>query len=173
MNIKKDIENYIYNYLSKPNNRFHNNLQPCPFAKKALLEDKVSIIEVSEANKFWDTVAYECENFSGDKEVIIVACKNSFFELHELIGGCDALNNFFAVQKKDLWLLSSQNFANAMILIQKLSLLDDASKTLEQKDYYNSYPKESFNKHVLNRRKIRQKSTLMVDKNLNKQYNKQ
>ena len=159
MNISKAIENYILSYLSKPNSRFYNNSQPCPFAKKSLLENKVKIIQVSDIRNFWDTVVNECEKFTGEKEVIIIACNNSSITLQELIGGCDALNQMFSVQSKDLWLLSSENFANSMVLVQKLSKLDDASKQLEQKDYYKLYPKQSFEKHVIERRKIRQNLT--------------
>jgi len=173
MNISKAIENYILTYLSKPNTRFGNNSQPCPFAKKALTENKIEILEIRDIKDFWSTVVEQCEKFTGDKDVVVIACNNSAILLQELIGGCDALNQLFSYQAKDLWLLSSENFANSMVLIQKLSELDDASKILEDKGYYNLYPKDSYQKHIVDRRKIRQKSTLKVDKNLNKQYTKQ
>lgn len=38
--IKKDIELWINDFLSRPNVYF-NNLPPCPFAQKALLENKI------------------------------------------------------------------------------------------------------------------------------------
>ena len=160
MNFKKNIENYILNYLSKPNNRFYKNLQPCPFAKKAFFDNKIKIKEVQDTDLFWQTVVKECEDFTGDKDVVIVACNTSVMSIEALMAGCDSLNNLFGFQKKDLWLLASQNFANAMILIQKLSLLDDASKQLEEKGYYKFYDSNAYKKHILKRRKIREENNI-------------
>ncbi|NCX75013.1 MAG: hypothetical protein EBW91_03790, partial [Proteobacteria bacterium] len=38
-----DIQNWILNFLSKPNDVFAK-FPPCPFAKRAWLDDKVAVI---------------------------------------------------------------------------------------------------------------------------------
>ena len=153
--IEQKIKDYIFDYLSKPNFRFYNNMQPCPYAKKAWVEDKVDVLTVT-PELFWESVTKECVKFNGSKDVIIVASEIHPCSLQELLGGTDALNYLFCNEGKDLWLLSSQD-EWTMVLIQKLSKLDDAGLALEKQGYYNLYDKHAYNNFVLKRRFLREK----------------
>ena len=54
-----------------------------------------------------------------------------------------AMNSYFSAITKDLWLLSFQTDL-AIIFIQKLSELDDASQKLEKMGYYENYEPEDY-----------------------------
>tara|TARA_E500000178_G_scaffold276454_1_gene275389 strand:- start:941 stop:1426 length:486 start_codon:yes stop_codon:yes gene_type:complete len=152
--INQKLENYIFGYLSKPNFRFYNNMHPCPYAKKSWLSNNVEIKNVDNVEDYWDKVVDECERFDGTKEVVILTSEKHPCNVQQLLGGCEALNIVYAKQNKDIWLLSSQD-EWTMILIQKLSMLDDASLSLESQGYYNMYDKNAYKNFVLKRRKIR------------------
>jgi len=164
--IKNALEKYIIDYLDQPNLNFYNRLQPCPYAKKAWLDNKVNYIEIKNLENFWYEIVDQSEKFDGTYDVVVCAIDSLDIPLPILLGGCESLNHSFVHRKKDLWLLSSQNDWT-MILIQKLSMLDDAGLALENKGYYKWYEKNAYENFVLKRRKMRK----MLDKNLNKAYN--
>ena len=66
------------------------------------------------------------------------------------------LNAYLALKEKDIWLLSFQDTYD-MILIQRLSHLDEASKFLERLNYYGNYGTDDLERLVLTRRRWREK----------------
>ena len=71
--ILEEIENWIFNYLDVANDYYNGN-KPCPFAKKAFLNNKVRIIpgtrkdvmsEVSNWDDTYELVAVVFEDYEG------------------------------------------------------------------------------------------------------------
>ena len=46
-----------------------------------------------------------------------------------------------------------------MVLIQRVTKLDDASKAFEKKDYYKNQHPYMYNKHIVTRRNMRKRLT--------------
>ena len=102
---------------------------PCPFAKKALQDDKLRVVDCLDTEDLWRTVASQCKNFSKKYSVVICTEENAEQPYEQVEAICSAMNEWFSVHKLDLWLLAFQtNFT--MVFIQRLSELDDASKKL-------------------------------------------
>ena len=62
------------------------------------------------------------------------------------------MNEWFAANKIDLWLLAFQTDFT-MVFIQRLSELDEASKKLEKMGYYENYTKEDLHYFNLSKKK--------------------
>ena len=75
----------------------------------------------------------------------------------QLTGGADAINSYLNTQNQDKWLLTQFGEKYTMIFIQKITDLDNGSKILEKKGYYNGLHPYSFNKNVTRRRKMRER----------------
>lgn len=152
MTIEEKVKDWAFNRLSKVSEQF-NNLPPCPYAKTAFVNDSVSFVE-ADYREFLDVVTKETLNFTGDKNVVIVYSKHNPFGLDYLEGSVEAMNFTLSHMKKDIWLLG---FVNewTMVLIQKITMLDDASIDLEKKGYYNNYNEDQFENYILKRRRLR------------------
>ena len=124
---------------------------PCPFAKKALKDDRLKIVECEGRQDLWSKVAAECKSFSSDHSVVICLEEEPSQAYEEVESACVAMNEWFACNKLDLWLLSFQTDFT-MVFIQRLSELDDASKILEKTGYYENYRKEDYVNLILGRR---------------------
>ena len=128
---------------------------PCPFAKKALQDDKLRVVDCLDTEDLWRTVASQCKNFSKKYSVVICTEENAEQPYEQVEAICSAMNQWFSVHKLDLWLLAFQtNFT--MVFIQRLSELDDASKKLEKMGYYENYTKEDYISLILTRRRKRE-----------------
>ena len=148
--------------LEKPSEHF-NGLPPCPFAKTAWLEDKVSVIFKKEDS--YQTL-YSCISRYDDAFdlVIIVDLKNTKNpeDFHEYL---DTLNDKISdgmFIDKDIWLMGfnpedepSDFVADvtfnyevddeySLIFVQRLSKLQESANKLDKKGYYDSY-KEEYN----------------------------
>tara|TARA_R110000824_G_scaffold235014_6_gene423757 strand:+ start:587 stop:1042 length:456 start_codon:yes stop_codon:yes gene_type:complete len=124
---------------------------PCPYAKKAFKEEKLKVVECVSRQDLWETIAAQCKNFS-DKHSIIICLEEEPSQTYEEVeAACVAMNEWFAYNKIDLWLLAFQtNFT--MVFIQRLSELDEASQKLEKMGYYQNYDTEDYVNLILNRR---------------------
>ena len=124
----------------------------CPYAKKAWMDDRVKVVVCD--GDLWERVADECVNF--DKNTALTVCieENPDRSYDELEAACMAMNSYFSITKQDLWVLVFEGEV-AIIFIQKLSELDDASQKLEKVGYYENYEPEDYIKLILNRREKR------------------
>ena len=128
---------------------------PCPYAKKAFIDKKLLVIECLDREDLWKTISGRCKNFSDKHSVIICFEEEPSQTYEEVEAACIAMNEWFACNKLDLWLLSFQTDFT-MVFIQRLSELDDASKILEKTGYYKNYTKEDYLNLILNRRRRRE-----------------
>ena len=63
------IEEWVHNDLSVVDPDV--GYAPCPFAKKALKDDRLKVIECEGRQDLWSKVAAECKSFSPDHSVVI------------------------------------------------------------------------------------------------------
>ena len=152
MTIEEKVKDWAFGQLSKVSEQFAN-LSPCPYAKAAFVNDKVSFVE-ADYREFLDVVTKETLNFTGEKDVVIVYSKHNPFGLDYLEGSVEAMNFALNHMKKDIWLLGFHN-EWTMVFIQKITKLDDASIDLEKKGYYTNYSEDQFQHYVAKRRKLR------------------
>ena len=147
------IEEWVHNDLSvvDPNVGY----APCPFAKKALMDGRLRVVECEGRQDLWSKVAAECNSFSSDHSVVVCLEEEPSQTYEEVESACIAMNEWFALNKLDLWLLSFQTDFT-MVFIQRLSELDDASKILEKTGYYKNYSKEDYLNLILARRRRRE-----------------
>ena len=147
------IEEWVHNDLSVVDPDI--GYAPCPFAKKALIDDRLRVVECVSRQDLWETVSVQCKNFSKKHSVIICLEEEPSQTYEEVEAACIAMNEWFALNKLDLWLLSFQTDFT-MVFIQRLSELDDASKILEKTGYYKNYSKEDYLNLILTRRRRRE-----------------
>ena len=141
-----------------------NKFNYCPFAKKAWDDDRCKVIMVEDftLDNFWSIVSEECMIYDPSKhDAVIVAAltDDEIINFAQLSGSCDSMNSFLNSQNKDLWLLKQHGDPYTLVIIQKITDLDDASRILEKQGYYNRYIPYMFNKSIIRRRKMRERLT--------------
>tara|TARA_Y100001937_G_C7040128_1_gene294223 strand:+ start:123 stop:578 length:456 start_codon:yes stop_codon:yes gene_type:complete len=124
---------------------------PCPYAKRAYIDNKLKIVECHDRQDLWNKVSLECKNFDPQYSVVICIEEEPSQTYEEVESACVAMNEWFALNKMDVWLLAFQTDFT-MIFVQKLSELDDASQKLEKMGYYENYDRDDYVNLILNRR---------------------
>jgi len=168
--IVEEILQWSETALEKPSPQF-NNLPPCPYAKKALMDEKVAILF-----KYDDSyqVLYSCVSQFDDNFdlAIIVDVHNdkSAYDFHEYLESLnEAISNGMFIDK-DIWVMgfhpdddvseTAQETAieaitdteYSMIFVQRLTVLQEAADKLDKKGYYDSYDSECIASDIYNRR---------------------
>jgi len=158
-----DLEDWLEKWILGLSNPYIDHQGPkCPYAKSVWNNNRAKIVKLPGVtpNNFWSSVAAECDNLDNNLDIIIVATE-TIIELHEAAkvvnSGVDALNCFLNVQNKDLWLMSSCNEFYSMVFIQRITDIDNASKSLEQTAYYKKMDSLSFEKFIVQRRILRER----------------
>lgn len=168
--IVEEILQWSKTALEKPSPQF-NNLPPCPYAKKALMDEKVAILF-----KYEDSyqVLYSCvSQFDDNFDLAIIVDVNndkSAYDFHEYL---ESLNE--AISKgmfidKDIWVMgfhpdddvseTAQETAieaiteteYSMIFVQRLTVLQEAADKLNKKGYYDNYDSECIASEIYKRR---------------------
>ena len=169
--VERDIRNWSHNFLEVPNAKL-NGLPPCPYAKQAWLDNKVTfsintgIEGLIRAVKVFDNHDYD----------IVVWAEENVIDMPYLDGFVDGMNELLSVAGIDLHLMqfhpeygadeaglnflleegvSDPDLEYCMVFVQKLSLLDDAALSLEKSDYYKNFPEDTYEALVLDRRRLR------------------
>lgn len=149
--LRKDIENWIINFVSKHNKNL--NSVPCPYAKQAWSENKVYVEKLCSFNELLEKCKAEnLENLLSNKEVIVFGFDPNDIDLtnQELINLLDWFNKL--LMQQDIVILED-DFRNpeeisgvnmnqgtwVLLLIQNLSKLNKASKMLEKQGYYKNW----------------------------------
>ena len=144
--IYRDIEEWIFTFLSEPNSVF-GDLSPCPFAKKAWLENKVKVIEVK--TKLETEVKQSINNWPKDLEVVL-------FVMNPRVTTPDYLENVCNKYSDEKFVLLSDHpdreekvkdvLLNqgkyALVFIQLKKQLEEARQVLKQQGYYKNFTKE-------------------------------
>ena len=167
--IAKDLRSWSKYVLEVPNPHL-NGLPACPYARKAWLDNKVKVLEV-------DNVllsALEHRHLISKYDLVIVASyeipdaetMQTMIEHYNDLGAHEDLHFMlfhpdYGAEDAELDFLyehdweSSVDAEYAMMFIQSLSKVDDASLKLEKLGYYDAYPREEYETLVLDRRKRR------------------
>lgn len=131
----------------------------CPYAKNSLQQEKIDVVKVKDASlwDFWTAVSEQCEKWDSTFDMVVVAMNTNIEQINEgqLQGGVDSLNSSLNVRNKSLWLLEGLHNNFTTVLIQDIRKLDDASKLLEPKGYYESYHPFRYWKQIESRRMLR------------------
>ena len=135
----------------------------CPFAKKAHDEGRIKYVKVYDyfsSYDYWEAVSKECDKFDDTYDVVLVVAKSNANHINpDMIGGgVDGLNTFLNEQGKDIWLLCKIDGMYTIVMVQRLTALDNAKKQLEKQGYYiGHYSPEQMEKVVTGRAKYREK----------------
>ncbi len=145
------VQNWLNNFVTKPNAVF-GNLPPCPFARKAILENKVHFEEMVSITSY-ATLYQEIFNFDfEEKDVLCMILPADHFTAKETTKIAKDLNTYF--MKHDVVILEDHpkikeyvknvklnNGEFILFLAQSLTKLNHFSKILEAGPYYKNWSK--------------------------------
>jgi len=145
-----------------------NGLPPCPYAKRAWAEDRVSVIE---SHSIFADALRVCRTFYGfDKDLVVVA-SYSIPDIEEFQPFVDELNAVFPsthcmqfhpsydAADAGLEFLTDTDWESGvvepycMVFIQDLKAVVSASDNLERLGYYAGYPPDEYETLVVARRR--------------------
>ena len=145
------IKKWISDFVTKPNPVF-GDLPPCPYAQKAIVENKVEFVELDRTAD-WKAIYQLIWNTDFDaKDVLCVIVDPRQFSPEQTVGMADTLNERF--MPKDIVVLEDHpgipehvkgvrlnNGNYTLFLAQRLSKLNKFSKMLEAGPYYRNWSK--------------------------------
>jgi hypothetical protein len=145
------IKNWIKDFVTKPNPVF-GNLPPCPFAQKAIVDDKVEFVELNRTAD-WKTIYQLIWNTDFDRrDVLCIIADPRQFTAEQTVGMAEELNHRF--MPRDVVILEDHpdiaehvqdvklnNGHYTLFLAQRLSKLNKFSKMLEAGPYYRNWSK--------------------------------
>jgi hypothetical protein len=148
------IQKWISEFVTKPNPVF-GNLPPCPFAQKAIIENKVEFLELNSI-ACYNTLYQHIWDFNfEEKDVLCMIAQPDHFTAKETINLAHDLNQYF--MSKDIVVLEDHPKINEYVkdvklnnghyilfLVQSLSKLNKFSKMLESGPYYKNWSKSYF-----------------------------
>ena len=172
MDIESDLRNWSSQVLEVPN-AILSGLPACPYAKEAWKQNKVKVIETP--NLGIDTIC-QARKFDNTYDLVVVASYTfpspyAFTDFIEFLNDTFTKNDLhimgfhpeYGAEDADLDFLYEHEWESAledeyaMMFIQSLSKVDDASLKLEKLGYYNVYPSDEYETLVVDRRKRRNK----------------
>lgn len=172
MSIEDDLRNWSNQVLEVPN-AVLGGLPACPYAKEAWKQNKVSVVET--ANLGIETIC-QARKFDNTYDLVVVASytfpsQYAFTDFIEFLNDTFTKNDLhimgfhpeYGAEDADLDFLYEHEWESAleneyaMMFIQSLSKVDDASLKLEKLGYYNVYPSDEYQTLVVDRRKRRNK----------------
>ena len=167
MSIEADLRSWSQQVLEVASPHL-NGLPPCPYAKKAWLEDQVAVIET-------DSILLEtlkaCTNFYEFEKDLVIVASHYIPDIEELQKFVDALNDAFPgthcmqfhpdydADDAGLEFLADNDWESevedlyCMVFIQDLNAVVSASDKLERLGYYAAYPADEYETLVVARRR--------------------
>jgi hypothetical protein len=143
--IEADLRSWSQEVLEVANPAL-NGLPACPYAREAWKKNKVEVVETDHIGI--ETIA-QANKFNDHQYELVVIASYKFptpYQFTEFVG---FLNDTYS------WCDLHINEEYAMMFIQSLSQVDDASLKLEKLGYYDVYPHEEYEALVLERRQRR------------------
>ncbi len=150
----RHLENWILNFLSRPYPEF-GDLSPCPFAKKAYLDNKVKFLKVT---NYFSEIRNFLNGWADQYDVLVFICPDNV-PAEEFVLNTQILNNEFMPQNlvlledhKDvpekIGTITLNNGLYNLILAQKLDKLNDAAHKLSYTEYSKKWPKDYYDQVV-------------------------
>ena len=154
-----DLDAYIKDWV----NKLHAQ-QVCPYAKSVHDTNKLKVIKLEppeDVYEFWRAVSEQAELFDGTVEVVMVAMPTNkdIITIDQMIGATDSLNGLYSYKNKDLWFLDAFDDYWTIMLLQKITALDDASDIFQKKEYYKDYHPYRYKKYIKGRKNLRNRLT--------------
>ena len=148
------IEKWIMEFLSKPSKVF-DDLPPCPYARKAWLDNKVEVKEI--IVELEPVIEYYINNWPGHLDVVLLLMDPTEFSSEYLHNICEMYKNDKIVilddhpdiveSVKDVRLNQGEY---AILFLQCRDMLEKARDELRKTKYYDNYDKE-YLKEVISR----------------------
>ena len=145
------IQNWIKDFVTKPNPVF-GDLPPCPYAQKAIVENKVTFLELDGVAGYPTLYQHILECDFEEKDVLCMIAQPDQFTADETVKLAKDLNNYF--MSKDIVVLEDHpkilekvkkvklnNGHYTLFLAQRLSKLNRFSRMLEAGPYYKNWSK--------------------------------
>ena len=154
-----DLDAYINDWVNKL-----NDANICPYAKSVHDNSKLKVIKLEppeDVYEFWRAVSEQAELYDGSTEVVMVAMPTNkdIITIDQLIGATDSLNGLYNHKGKDLWFLDAFDDYWTIMLLQKITALDDASDIFQKKEYYKDYHPYRYKKYIKGRKNLRNRLT--------------
>tara|TARA_B100000768_G_C11041180_1_gene274318 strand:+ start:74 stop:532 length:459 start_codon:yes stop_codon:yes gene_type:complete len=143
--MQKEIQKWIDNFVTKPN-KLLNGFPPCPYARTALIK----YVESDHVNTLFDIL----ENWNDDVQVVVLHTPTERISPEGLRYVVDKFNQ--VAMRQDIVALEDHpddvedvngvkmNFGKCIIvLVQRLSKINEASHILKEKGYYKNWSKEN------------------------------
>ena len=145
--MKQEIIKWMQEFVEVPNAKL-GNWAPCPYARKARLDNQIEIVEGESLLYDFDDIDLEA------KEVYVFWYKREHYTVDELTQIVKELNErymeddivFLEDHPDDDELINGErmNFGKAsLVIVQKLSKLNEASDALSKTDYYKHWSKKN------------------------------
>ncbi len=159
--IIEELREWSKHTLEVSNPEF-NNLPPCPFAKQAMLEDKIQCVELKAIDRLsiGEYFICELENFSyhwpRKKEVVILGCDPQLITSEELSRAVGHANDQFLHNRGYVALedhpdeeekvneVILNNGQYAIVFLQDSKKLNTARTALQKQNYYTNWDAEYY-----------------------------
>ena len=159
--LEQSIKEWIETFLNIPSQTL-NNLPPCPFARQALISNKIVVQELTPLShiSMKEYFLAEIENYTyhwpKGKEVVVLGCDPKLISADDLEACVDESAEKFLEDRGYVALEDHPDHVEsvkdlvfnqgdyALILIQEADKLDKARKILAKQDYYKNWPQEYY-----------------------------
>ena len=163
---KQDITAWINDFVSKPN-ALLNNFPPCPYARKAMLEQKVDIRTPEDVSVSY-AIADTLQTWSDDLDVVMLIFDPTYYTADMFSSVVEKANetidkNFVLLDDhpdnlEDINGVMMNNGKYAIVFVQKTDKLAEGHEYLKQHtDYYDAWSQENLD-DVVTWRKDRKRS---------------
>ena len=140
----QDVKHWITEFVTKPNPLL-NKLPPCPYAKQAMIEDKVQIVVPTEGTVSY-AIQHALTNFDHNMDLVMLVFDPKVMD-PETFEACvwrwnQTVDPQFVLlddhpdNEENINGVSMNNGKYAIVFIQKSDKLDEASKFLKTKTKY-------------------------------------
>ena len=150
--IVKEIQAWMQSFVEKPNPKF-GNMPPCPYARQARLQNKIDIKDLDK--DYFVCLTDAARTWTDEFDVVIFVERIvNRYEPQELSAIVEEVNK--RVMPMDIVCLEDHphepeiingvqmnNGKYVLVLMQRLSKINDASKQLENTSYYKHWTREN------------------------------
>lgn len=155
--ITQQLTQWMTDFVEKPNPLL-NGWAPCPYARQARVNNKLEIV-FSEPDRLLATCEQNLDKLD-DKDIIVVCFDHTTVPVDELVYLVKVYNEDFLMPRnyvvledhpQDEEILNGvkMNFGYCgLLLLSKLSVLNEASDQLKANGYYEHWPKENLDNVV-------------------------
>jgi hypothetical protein len=150
----EDVTDWVEEFVSVKNETLGHI--PCPFAKRAILDDKIIWLTASTISDLEKIITWQSnKELWGNKEVLIIGMKKDSitpFDLHEKIQSINQKvlipNGLVALEDhpETIETINSVKMNQGewvLVLIQSIDKLNRASEILKKQGYYDNWSKEN------------------------------